>query len=550
MAPCRSLMSTSQSVPSTDGSLIAILQRSRLLVRSATTRSILQTWSVPQDFVSRCAFIRWSWPQRTFSADEISGATHASRRVLLADDETIRVYDAADPLWQGTIDGASCNLVKLADIAFGHNPNDILVFSDFGVKLTIWSLSTCRGVEVRDPKYIVACYDYRPNTGHLALLTRAVAQDVLMLLKPGPHEVLKSVDLGTIDAQEVRWSADGHWIAVRDTASAGNRIQIYTANGHLFRTFTGAGHSEEIGLGIKCMQWSPAGTLWLGGYDGTITMLSKNTVSSFSKLAIHLGLTKAKFALAAQFGHTTPISLPDLPVWAEQINATKERSYIPVIQAASPPTSISFTKSTPLKGGISLLAFNNKGTRLATKSDAVPTTAWIWSAQSGRAIAVLIHHSPIKQLTWHPEKAELLLIRCAVPEPAVYIWQATWEVPRVITLPMETANSRLEASWLQGPNSDILNIHISSQTDSATAEITNTGELIPVVSDPELAGISTGPEPEDLFDEGNSLNLSPIKVDGRNVLGNSSSDSASGFDMTDEGINDTFHFRKQVKATR
>ena len=178
------------------------------------------------------------------------------------------------------IDKAASNLGKIAEVAFGQTKDEILVFSDFGVKLTIWSLLTSRGVEIRDPKYLVKCYHHRPRKGHLAVLTRPAAQDVLMLLQPGSHELVKSVEMPTIDAQEVAWSPDGNWLATRDTASSGYKVLIYTADGHLYKTVSNSVSDVDISLGVKCMQWSPfAGTLAIGDNNDTITIFSKNIVS-------------------------------------------------------------------------------------------------------------------------------------------------------------------------------------------------------------------------------------------------------------------------------
>ncbi len=201
-------------------------------------------------------------------------------RILLAGDDTNRVYDMNDSKWTATIEKAACNLDRIADAAFGHNPNEMLVFSDFGVKPTIWSILNCRGVEIRDPKNLARCYSYRPRTGHMAILTRPAAQDILMLLNPGNHDLVKSVELPTMDAQEVAWSPDGSWLAVRDAASSGHKALIYTADGHLFRTYTGLQDAGDIGLGIKRMQWNHSdGSLALGDYNNNVTVLSKNTVS-------------------------------------------------------------------------------------------------------------------------------------------------------------------------------------------------------------------------------------------------------------------------------
>lgn len=232
--------------------------------------------------MSKCRFIRWSCISRTTKEEpqeEADGGGSPCSRILLADDDTVRIYDVNDKRWSATIEKTASNFGKIADAAFGHVPNEVLVFSDFGVKLTIWSLMTCRGVEIRDPKYMVQCYSIRPRTGHLAILTRPAAQDILMILNPGDQSLYKSVELPTLDAQEVAWSPDSCWLAIRDTASSGHKVLIYTADGHLFRTYTGDEDAGDIGLGVKRMQWNSCnGSLVLGDYNDNVTILSKNVV--------------------------------------------------------------------------------------------------------------------------------------------------------------------------------------------------------------------------------------------------------------------------------
>ncbi len=213
------------------------------------------------------------------SGQEDEKKTWPCSRTLLADDDNVHVYDVNETHWSGRIECAASNFGRIADVAFGHNANEVLVFSDFGVKLTIWSLITRRGVEIRDPKYLVHCYTYRPRTGHMAILTRPHAHDILMLLNPGDRGFIKSVELPTVDAQEVTWSPDGRWLAIRDAASTGHRLLIYTADGHLFKMYSNEENTNDIGLGLKRLEWSPLhGVLALGDYNDKVTILSKNTV--------------------------------------------------------------------------------------------------------------------------------------------------------------------------------------------------------------------------------------------------------------------------------
>lgn len=276
------IVKAQHSVPSPDGALIATLHTSSLFI-NAYNGAALRSFSLTPEIVSKCRFVRWSQRddpmKQVLSGQEDEKQTWPCSRILLADDDNVRVYDVNDPHWCGRIECAASNLGRIADVAFGHQKNELLIFSDFGVKLTIWSLITCRGVEIRDPKYLVPCYTYRPRTGHMAVLTRPHAHDILMLLTPGDHGLIESVELPTLDAQEVKWSPDGRWLAIRDAASHGHRLLIFTADGHLFKMYSNDGNTNDIGLGIKYLEWSPLhGVLALGDYNDKVTILSKNTV--------------------------------------------------------------------------------------------------------------------------------------------------------------------------------------------------------------------------------------------------------------------------------
>lgn len=522
---------------SPNGVLIATLQQSRLIVSSSRNGEVIRKFPLPQDFVSRCRFLRWCGTNnlaKDATKEQGNGHCEQPGQILLADDDAVRIYNVNDPAWLAVIDKAASNLGRIAEVIFGHTKDEIVVVSDFGVKLTIWSLLTSRGVEIRDRKYLVKCFHHRPRTGHLAILTRPAAQDVLMLLQPKSHDLVKSVEMPTIDAQEVAWSPDGSWLATRDTASIGYKVLIYTADGHLYKTISNSLNGVDISLGVKCMQWSPsAGTLAIGDYNDSITIFSKNNFSPIANLH-----------------HPATIILPKAGVWEEQVNALKERSYVAAPQPASPPTSLSLGKSNNPSYGISVIAFNSDGTLVASRNDVVPTTVWIWSLSTGTVIDVLIHHSPVKQIIWHPSQSDLLLIHCAIPEPAIHLWKTTWHAPRILMLPLLRIGGRLEASWLKSLNDESFNLIISSAHQYTTVRISPDGEVIAESVPLEAAALSIDTGADDMFDEGNSLDLSPIKISHSTVevSGYGDDHSGSGFGFTEEMLDDTFHYRRHVKA--
>ena len=116
--------------------------------------------------------------------------------------------------------------------------------------------------------------------------------------------------------------------------------------------------------------------------------------------------------------------------------------------------------------------------------------------------------------------------------------------------PLPRKGGRLEASWLESPSDDTFNLMISSAHQYTTARVSSDGELLPEAIPPDAAAFSIGAGAEDMFDEGNSLDLSPIKISHSTVEVSAygDGDERSGFGFTEEMLDDTFHYRRQVKS--
>lgn len=145
-------------------------------------------------------------------------------------------------------------------------------------------------------------------------------------------------------------------------------------------------------------------------------------------------------------------------------------------------------------------------------------------------------------------------MQCAIPEPAIHLYKASWDYPRIVKLPLDRIGGRLEANWLQSPNSESYGLMISSAHQYVTAQISGNADLISAVGESDRGFKPIGTGAEAMFDEGNSLDLSPIKITHDETLevyggydgGNEHSESSFG--MGNEMVNDTFHYRRHVKA--
>ncbi|KAL8868887.1 MAG: hypothetical protein Q9174_004687 [Haloplaca sp. 1 TL-2023] len=436
------------------------------------------------------------------------------------------VFDITRPQMYTEISGAT-TLTKLARVEFGRTPDELMVFSDFGFKMQIWSLTTKRAVEIKDPKSCSSSFSYRPKTGHLALLTRPAAHDVLLILAPNTYDILGTWELGTVDARGIAYSPDGNWIAVWDTASAGCRVLLLTADGHHFKNYSLP--EDDLNLGISNVQWNPSGEcLAVGDHDGKITLLRANT-----------------FVPQTMFSHPATFEAPGKTIWQEEIGQSLCRSYTAAPQPAESPSVASFPATKEKMSGVTLMKFNASGTLLASRDAATPSTLWIHSVHTRQLFTALIHHSPIKSIRWHNHIEDLLLIQCAIPEPIVHVWKASWSYPQVVRLPLKAPLGQTMATWLSFDD-HIVRLMLNNNTQSAIGQIRLDGQEMAWKED---TGYQDGLGPEDMFDEGNSIDLSPVKPLERGIEDNET--PALGL-STQLGhsleVEDTFQFRRQGQA--
>lgn len=236
--------------------------------------------------------ICWSKkPQFTADSGEMS---RGGDRLLYCRGNCIWVWDMLDEEWFVEINiGDTCN-IPYVEFNGSSGNDEVYAFAEFGTKLVISSLRPPLPAEsqqrnpsltapwqmvIKSPKFTnTVGYSIRPRTFHLAILLKLDGKsDVLSLHEPSTYASCHSVILPTIDAQGLKWSPNGSWIAVWDTPSLGTKLYIYTADGKLFRTYCTP--SDDQQLGIKSLEWCPHSRfLAVGKHDGTVELLNCFTV--------------------------------------------------------------------------------------------------------------------------------------------------------------------------------------------------------------------------------------------------------------------------------
>ncbi|KAF2718792.1 WD40 repeat-like protein, partial [Polychaeton citri CBS 116435] len=358
-----------------------------------------------------------------------------STRILVSSAKFIEVISPEENVHRIRIDNGSGSLGKIQSSAFIGT--QLLAVWEFG-KAKLWDLETGVGVDLGDLKTTCDRSSWQvrskdPNACLLAILSRHSAEDTLTLHSPSTSKSLEAVRLKTIDAQGLSWSPDGRWLALLDTPSAGQGVHIYTPSGHAFRSYPPTTDMEDIGLGVKAMIWSGDGSvLALTRFDGKIELLNTRTFTPFAFIE-----------------HTTTIdqhasSDSPLSVWQEHVSAANERSYSHVTQSLTPPLSQTRPSTEPKDLGIVEARFSCRGQYLASRDARMLSTVWIWSARSLKSHAVIIQHTNVRRMQWHPDLEELLLLDCG--ENTCYIWDAAQ--PDQPPTPIVTAGQgTLSFSW-------------------------------------------------------------------------------------------------------
>lgn len=547
-------LASAHSLPSPDGRFLATVVGQKLFLR--TTRSLATTRTITLSEACAGSIKHFIW-------------SDSSDRLLVASaDNTIRVFSATVPRYCATIKDPTSETAKVSYVAFGATHDEVLVYADFGLKLTIFNLEWRTSIDIPNPKLYQAVnaskgYAYRPQTRNLALLSRRDGKDVVSIHRQANYEVIRSWNPDTIDAASISWSLDGKWLAVIESAGHGHKILFYAADGHLFKTWKGprpSGIAEadiDLGAGVKSIQWSADGRyLAVADYSMKITLLSI-----------------PPFVETMRVEHTSTIKpMEGLQVWQEQVVTkaqailakTEQRTYTAVTVTVHPPTGAPAPASSTLpdiKAGTALMAIDTTGTLIASKMESMPTTIFIWDIASKLLRAVLIQHAPVAKLTWHPSINELLLIRCESDDTkgVAYIWEPTFGTPRIVDfsaqLPEGRTLGRTVIRWLPTPSSSDIEeegqvpaLFFADTQDTILASLSENENEVPWNEAKEKAVDIYGQTEESplnivdmpYHEDAGSQMPSPEEAGNGTIL------TLGEEDMTEGDLDDTFDFKKST----
>jgi WD40 repeat protein len=180
----------------------------------------------------------------------------------------------------------------------------------------------------------------------------------------------------------------------------------------------------------------------------------------------------------------------------------------------------------------------------------MPSTLWIWDIGSPRSLrAVIILHSPIAKVSWHPSINELLMISCENERGMVHLWDPSWEGPRIVDFRKEIPGGKILGKsvvrWLEFERPAVF---FSDEQDCLFGCVTDEedGEGGVPWSEAEIGGDVYGRREE------SPLLLVPAEKAGKekvrieDLIEDESEGDMMGMSGGSEEVEDTFQFRRFV----
>lgn len=362
-------------------------------------------------------------------------------QILAVWDAGINVMDSDRREDRVNIRNGSGSLGKIMSADFVGNDH-LLVIWEFG-KAKLWHMNSSKASDLPDLKTTCdgRAWGLRPGPPSqpltlFALLSRIGAEDHLLLQFSSLEHKAAPIKLQTSDAQSISWSPDGKWLSVLDVPTANPSVYIYTADGHCFRSYPPS-RDVDNGLGIKHLAWSPDGRLLaLAKHDGRVELLNTKTFSPQAMIQHHTTIDQCAL-------------LPEqrAPVWQEEVSASYVRSYSLQPQPMSPPLSKTKQGPEPSDLGVAETCFSCDGSYIATRDCRMLNTIWLWNAATLSTQAVIIQHSDVRSLIWHPSQPDTLMIDCA--EGIAHVFRVSSSGPPVAHATNNTPRALL--SWISTP---------------------------------------------------------------------------------------------------
>ncbi|TFK36832.1 WD repeat-containing protein 8 [Crucibulum laeve] len=405
------------------GQFVLTAVQDRLIVRRTDTFQITRTWlldpspSPTQAAVHPKSTIKAKGAQSTTIDSWIThvGWSCDSEYILAAcaKQGVVHLMKLRDEEWSGRIDAGVEGLLKAEWAPDGRT---VLCFSEWGLRLSLWSTTTGTATYIQFPIHPDKGYAFRSDGRYFVLAERHKSKDTLGIYDAvDSYKLVRHFPLPTSSLSSFSLSPTGNFIAVWE-GPIEYKLHVLTLAGEMLATFS---PYSDPAFGVRNVAWHPAGTfLAIAGWDDKIHILD---TLSWSPVTV--------FELSSR--------MPSgVSVWREPskwLETTEGRGFLSYerlrgIQSIN-VTRSDQTKASP-KSGVAQLEWNVTGSLLLARFENTPAALHIFDFPAPnqtfkpRLRSVLVNLQPILYARWNPVRKGSLALCCGTQ--SVYTWSDEW----------------------------------------------------------------------------------------------------------------------------
>ncbi|KAK8791133.1 hypothetical protein WA158_005764 [Blastocystis sp. Blastoise] len=382
---------------SPDGLYIASILEKKLIVRERTELTVVYS----HDLEDKLDYFEWSSDSSLILC-------------LYKKYDVVDVYSLLDPKYMIRI---AAHEEGMVGATFAHDSTHVIVFSDFQLRTTVYSLNPKEGYNPRS----MICYT--DNDSFLILGSRNGGKDMINIISTTTWTIINQFQVDSIDMESISFCKDDKCICIIDSPLYYN-VFIYTLNGTKITQI----NPYNDAMGCRRFAFSPSQPLLaLGGYDQCIRVY--NTIS-WKDQSIHIHTQESFVDNAAAY---IEISKSDVyqslqgqkatPKLENELKAAAGDTFFYVYRGA---IDIALKKIQPrieeCKVGISNLSWSPDGRYVQSTSDNLPKAVWIWDIYRHRLHSIIIFKEVVTSVTWCPVA---FLLAIATASKMVYIWRPT-----------------------------------------------------------------------------------------------------------------------------
>lgn len=393
--------------------------------------------------------------------------------------QAVQVFSLSDPSWKCRINESAAGLIQAS---WAPNSRAILTESDFGIQMSLWSLTDGSQAVISLPK--PAQRHFRSQQAafshcgrFLGVLHRIDLQDMIGVYSLYPPVELVKFKCRSGDVNEVGWLPSGHLITLDSPLTY--KCCIYNPSGELLCAFEAYQHALGLRVWTTTLPLSPplnnehldgvggdmsnsnggfnvisseltvTGYLVLGSFDGKIRLLSMSTWAlAYTLPLVHIKdmdplIRSADSITTVEVGEgglaegeETDHLLPDPSMVAAGFVARMLKALPKGLCAPTTLRSSASPANPPLPSfGVNWIGVSPSTRYLAATEENHPRCIWIWDIAGPRLQALLVLRSPVSNLVWRPVANKINgdedILTFVTSGPYVYFWSPQSGVRKV-----------------------------------------------------------------------------------------------------------------------